>query len=90
MDVIQIPGHFMSDRALIAWSAAARKADDRLYWARQAVDLYGSLSRAFPGCRSYRESYAEAVREDEAAGEAREASLDRALATWQRLYVKAA
>lgn len=90
MDVTQITGHFMSDRNLIAWSAAARKADDRLYQARQALDLYGSLSRAFPDCRSYRASYAEAVLEDEAAGEAREASLDRALATWQRLYVKAA
>jgi hypothetical protein len=86
----QVPGHFMSDRALIAWSTAARKADDRLYWARQAVDLYGSLSREFPDCRSYRESYAEALREELAAGEARESSLDRALATWQRLYVKAA
>jgi hypothetical protein len=89
-NAIQVPGHFMSDRDLIAWSAAARKADDRLYWAREAVDLYGSLSRDFPGCRSYRESYAEAVREEAQASAAREASLDRALIRWQHLYAKAA
>lgn len=88
--VTQIPGKFMSDRDLIAWSKAARQADDRLHWAREDLDLYGSLSRDFPDCRSYRESYAEAVREEDAARDAREASLDRALARWQHLYAKAA
>lgn len=88
--VTQISGHFMSDSDLIAWSTAARNADDRLYWAREAAGLYGSLSRAFPHCRSYRDSYAEAVREEAEASAAREASLDRALTRWQRLYVKAA
>ena len=86
----QLPGHFMSDRDLIAWSKAARQADDRLYWAREAVDLYGSLSRDFPHCRSYRESYAKALAEEEAAQAGYGAALDRALLRWQRLHVKAA
>lgn len=88
--VTQIAGHFMSDRDLIAWSTSARKADDRLYWAREGVDLYGSLSRVFPACRYYRAEYSGALREEEAARTALETSLDRALLRWQRLHVKAA
>ena len=88
--VTQIAGHFMSDRDLIVWSAAARKAVDRLYWAREDLSMYHSLTTAFPGCRAYRSAYAEALREEEATSAASEAALDRALLRWQRLHVKAA
>jgi hypothetical protein len=75
---------WISDEELIAASPAARKADDRLYWARERYTLCRDLLGYAPGCRQYREDLAEAAAELEEAQAAREKALDRAWARFQR------
>lgn len=75
---------WISDDELIAASPAARRADDRLYQARERYSLCRDLLSYAPDCRTYRQDLAEAAAELEEAQAAREQALNRVWARFQR------